>query len=161
MKMLVATWGWSSFKAETCRSGKNKYKIVQQIGAKNLRVCVCVRACIHTSAFDVFCVDLTTKSDYFPIAELICDYSAVRTETLNTIQINFLLYDVKRNHTVWITTRQWANYSFYAFICRFMFVSLFCVFCFLFCVFFVLVLFSVLFLLMYIDLPFYIYLQVY
>ena len=124
-------------------------------------VCVCVCACIHTSAFDVFCVDLRTKSNYFPIAELIYDYSAVRTETLNTIQINFLLYDVKRNHTVLITTRQCANYSFYAFIFRFMFVSLFCMFCFLFCVFFVLVLFSVLFLLMYIDLPFYIYLQVY
>ena len=37
-KRLVAPWGWPRLKAKTCRSEYNIYKIVQQVGNKNVYV---------------------------------------------------------------------------------------------------------------------------
>jgi hypothetical protein len=60
-------------------------------------VCVCVfiaRYILPTQCIYVFCVDLRTNSDYFPvqhrlvfITETECVYCAVRTEYLNIIQL--------------------------------------------------------------------------
>ena len=43
-KRLVAPWGWSRFKAETCRSEYNKYKTVQQLATQtSLNCCINIK----------------------------------------------------------------------------------------------------------------------
>ena len=56
------------------------------------------RYVLHTQRIYAFCVDLRTNSDYFTILVFITEtdfvYCAVRTLSLNKIQVNFRLLKV-------------------------------------------------------------------